>query len=62
MAIEIVKHPAERFIDWFPHNTKLYIRGERGKDGREVDALYQELFDQLVPFLEEVAERGVDWK
>ncbi len=48
------KHWAERFIDWFPNNTKLYIRGERGKDWNETSALYKELFDQLAPFMDKL--------
>lgn len=45
-------HWAQRFIDWFPHHTKLYIRGERNADHAKADALRKELFDALVPFLD----------
>lgn len=45
-------HWAERFMNWFPAHTQLYIRGERGKSRREVQALRKELFDKLAPFLD----------
>lgn len=51
MSIQVKKHWAERFLDWYPYNTRLYIRKKRNqnanfmRDGKE-------LFDQLVPFFE----------
>ena len=52
MSLKVKKHWAERFMDWYPYNTKLYIRGERGKDWPEMRKLHKELFDQLVVFLD----------
>jgi len=43
--------PGERFLNWYPKHTKLYLRGERGRDWAERRALDQELFDELNPFL-----------
>ena len=60
MSITIKKHPAERFLDWFPHNTKLFIRGERGKNRHELNDLYKELFDQLVPWCEMIMQEVRD--
>lgn len=50
--MQVQMHPAEHFLNWYPHNTKLYIRGERGKDWKQQMALHKELFDQLVPWLD----------
>ncbi len=50
--MQVQMHPAEHFLNWYPHNTKLYIRGERGKDWNKQMALHKELFDQLVPWLD----------
>ena len=60
MSIVVKYHWAERFINWFPFNTKLYIRGERGKNRNETDRLYKELFDQLVPFLDKLKKEAYD--
>ncbi len=50
--MQVQMHPAEHFLNWYPRNTKLYIRGERGKDWKQQMALNKELFDQLVPWLD----------
>ena len=47
-------HWAERFINFYPFNTKLYIRGARGADHAKARALEKELFDALVPFLDKL--------
>lgn len=47
-------HWAERFMNWFPAHTRLYIRGARGKGWAEQRVLDQELFDQLAPFLDQL--------
>jgi len=52
MSLTVKLHPAERFLNWFPRHTKLYIRGERGADWPKRNKLDKELFDALVPFLE----------
>lgn len=51
-------HWAERFMNWFPFHTNLYIRGQRGKGWKEQRALNKELFDQLAPFLDELKEEA----
>ena len=51
--IKVRVHPAESFIN-FMVNTKLYIRGERGKNWKEAEALRRELFHQLVPFFDRI--------
>ena len=48
--MKVKKHIAEKFIDWYPLNTKLYLRGERGKSQAEASAMREELFRQLVSF------------
>lgn len=56
--MQIKKSLAERFIDWYPHNTKLYIRGERScKSYADTMKLLQELHGQLCEFFE---QNGVD--
>ena len=57
MSITIKKHWAEKFMDWYPFNTKLYIRGEIGADWKKSSRLREELFDQLAPFFEEMREK-----
>lgn len=47
-------HWAERFINWFPNNSKLYIRGEQGKGWNETQQLYSDLFKALAPFLDKL--------
>jgi hypothetical protein len=49
---QVRKHIAERFIDWFPMNTKLYIRGEVGKPWEIRAILYKELFGRLKEFFD----------
>ena len=51
MNLTVKLHLAEKFINWFPSNTKLYLRGERGKDWATISKLYSELFQQLKIFL-----------
>lgn len=46
--------PGEHFINWFPFETKLYIRGERGKTRGELDALYSEVAKQFNDFYDKV--------
>jgi len=52
--MKVQLHWAERFINWFPFHSKLYIRGERGADHEKARALTKELFDALVPFLDQL--------
>lgn len=52
MSIRVQLSLAEHFLNWYPHATKLYIRGERGKDRAVVDRLHKELFDQLCEFFD----------
>jgi len=53
MSITVKLHWAERFLNWYPHNTRLYLRKKKGqephfqRDGKE-------LFDQLAPFLDKL--------
>ena len=47
----------ERFINWFPYNTKLYIKGEKGKSAAEVDFLYRELAKQFSDWMREQEEK-----
>ena len=55
MSLVVKKHPAERFLDWYPYNTRLYMRKKKGvephfsHDGKE-------LFDQLVPFFDSITK------
>jgi hypothetical protein len=49
----VKKHIVERFLDWFPFYTKLYIRGEKNADWTKTKRLEKELFDALMPFFEE---------
>ncbi len=50
--MRVTHHWAERFINFFVHNTKLMIRGERGKSQAESSRLYSELGDALAPFFD----------
>ena len=43
-------HFAERFLDWYPIHTNLYIRGYRGKDSETKRELDSELYRVLAPF------------
>lgn len=47
--MRVTLHWAERFINWFPHNTKLYVRRKNGTDCFQED---RELFSALAPFLD----------
>jgi len=40
----------ERFLDWYPFKTKLYIRGKRGKPYDVMNALRADLTRQLQEF------------
>lgn len=51
-------HWAERFINWYPFNTKLYLRGEKGADWDKAQKLEKELFDALVPFLDQLKKEA----
>jgi len=57
MSLKVELHWAERFLNWFPHNTRLYIRKKKdvephfSRDGKE-------LFDQLVPFLDKLRKEA----
>lgn len=59
LAHSVRKHPAERFINWFPHHTKLYLRGEQGKPWEVTHRLYEELFEQLKQFFDVEMHKGV---
>ncbi len=48
--MRVTHHWAERFVNFFVHNTKLVIRGERGKSAEESNRLYAELGNALAPF------------
>ena len=52
MSLGVQLHWAERFINWYPFHSKLYVRGARGADQKKASALQKELFDNLVPFLD----------
>lgn len=58
-APRVEKHLAEKFIDWYPTNTKLYLRGERGADHKKMGELNRELFKALVAFFD---KHEVSWK
>jgi hypothetical protein len=51
---------AERFLDWFPKHTKLYIRGQRGKDWAEQRRLESELAEALNPFLRQLVSEALE--
>jgi len=57
MSLRVKLHWAERFLNWYPHNTRLYLRKKKGqephfsRDGKE-------LFDQLAPFLDKLKEEA----
>jgi hypothetical protein len=46
----------ERFLNWYAKNTKLYIRGQQGKDWDESRALDAELAKQLDEWFESLDE------
>lgn len=52
MSLNVKLSLAERFLNWFPNNTKLYIRGQRGKDWNTQRALDEELAEQLREFFD----------
>lgn len=52
MSIRVQLALAEHFLDWYPYETKLYLRGERGASHYTIDALHKELFDQLCKFFD----------
>jgi len=60
MSIVVKLSLAERFLNWYPKHTKLYIRGERGKDWETRRLLDQELVEALNPFLERLVQERVD--
>ena len=52
--MKVQLHWAERFINWYPFNTQLYIRGAKGADHEKAFALTKQLFDALAPFLDQL--------
>jgi len=56
--VNVKLHWAERFLNWFPFNTKLYIRGERGASQGKASELQRELFHALAPFLDELKKEA----
>lgn len=50
---------AERFLNWYAGHTKLYIRGQRGKDWNEQRRLDAELAVALEPFLRQLVDEEV---
>jgi hypothetical protein len=46
----------ERFLNWYPNHTKIYIRGQRGKDWNEQRALDAELAKSLNDWFESLPE------
>lgn len=60
MSIKVKKHIAERFMDWFPHHTNLYLEGTEDVDWKEASKLREELFHQLVSFFEGYKEEVVN--
>lgn len=50
---------AERFLNWYAKHTKLYIRGQRGKDWDEQRRLDAELALALGPFLRQLVDEEV---
>jgi len=64
--IKIMKAPvvklslAERFLNWYPSHTKLYIRGQQGKDWETQRVLDLELAKVLNPFLEKIVNERVE--
>ena len=57
MSLKVKLHWAERFLNWFPYNTRLYIRKKKGQD-IEFQRDGKELFDQLVPFLDNLRKEA----
>ncbi len=58
----------ERFLNWYANNTKLYIRGQHGKDWDTQRALDRDLAKQLNEWFETLneikelrARRNEDW-
>lgn len=56
--MRVTLHWAERFINFYPFNTKLYVRGARGADHTKARALERELFQALVPFLDRLRKEA----
>jgi len=50
----------ERFLNFFPSGTKLYLRGERGKDEGARAKLYEELVEAMAPFFEKLREEAFE--
>lgn len=51
-------HWAERFLNWYPANTKLYVRKSKGVDYDRFK-LDRDLFHQLVPFLDKLRNEAL---
>jgi hypothetical protein len=67
MSIVVKMSLGERFINWFPFKTKLFLRGEKGADHAKSDALYAEIAAQFSEWCgkivtEEVAQQTADLK
>lgn len=62
MSITVRLSPGEKFLNWFPYNTKLYIRGERGADHAKANALYRELWEAVNPWLKDLIEKEIEYR
>ena len=56
--MKVTLHWAERFLNWYPFNTKLYIRGARGASQGKAAELQSELFHALAPFLDKLKKEA----
>jgi hypothetical protein len=57
MSLNVKLSWSERFINWFPYNTRLYIRKKKGVEPNfSTDG--KELFDQLAPFFDKLKEEA----
>lgn len=56
MSLTVELSFGERFLDWYAKNTKLYIRGQKGKDFTESMKLDVELASQLNNFFYNLRE------
>lgn len=57
MSLTVKLHWSERFINWYPHNTRLYLRKKKGQEPH-FSRDEKELFDQLTPFLDKLKEEA----
>jgi len=49
----------ERFLNWYPTHTKLYIRGQKGKDWNEQRALDSELAREINGWVRKQVEEAL---